>query len=60
MKSASPINISPHEDDESEEDNDDAADEGVEATPEAFEQSKAVEANDDKGDSVVNDDDKLA
>ena len=59
LKSLSPIRISPHDDDESEDDNDDAADDEAEVTPEALEQSKAVEANDDNGDSV-NEDDKLA
>lgn len=60
LNSFSPINISPHDEDESDDDNEDAADDEADVTPEAFEQSRAVDAKDDSGDSVVKDDDRLA
>lgn len=59
FNSVSPIRISPHEDEESLDDNDEAVEDDADVTPEAFEQNNAVEAEDDKGDPVVNEDDKL-
>ena len=60
MKSLSPIKISPHDDDESDDERDEEADDEAEVTPDALEQNKAVEANEDSGEPVVNEDDKLA
>lgn len=60
MKSLSPINISPQDDEESDDDSEEAADEEADATSEAFEQSRAVDAKEERGDSVANDDERLA
>lgn len=60
LKSLSPIRISPQDDDESEDDKDDAAEDEAEVTPEALEHNNAVDANDDNGDSVVKDEERLA
>lgn len=59
MESVSPISISPQDDDESEEERDEAAEDEAEVMPDALEQSRAVEANEDSGEPVVSDDDKL-
>lgn len=56
----SPIRISPQDEEESDDDNEEAAEEEADVTPLAFEHNKAVEANEDKGDSVVNEDERLA
>lgn len=60
LKSLSPIRISPQEDDESEDESDEAVDDEADVMPEAFEQSKAVEANDDRGEQLAKDEDRLA
>lgn len=63
--SLSPMRISPQDDDKSDDDNEEAAEEDDDeeepnVAPEALEHNKAVDANDDKGEPVVNDEDKLA
>ena len=60
LKSLSPIRISPHDDEESDDESDEAAEDDAEVTPDALEQNNAVEANEDRGELVVNDDDRLA
>lgn len=54
------MSISPQEDDESEDEREDAADDEADVMPEALEHKRAVDAKEESGEPVVNEDDKLA